>query len=426
MARGFWLLSAGLALVSCSMPAYVKTAYFGDLPTLKKEIRTAASARTLDRTKVLALAQAVARREVLSARGDDAVERIQASRACLSAVEPELRERSDASDDAGAESLLLLVEADRISGGQFVRRYSESPSGAFRAVAARVTAPSEYAALRRKFYVDPDERVRRAALRAAFAAADPADVDALLEAARLDPDGRSRSLAARAVGAIGGLHASLALKDVWVSADAIVRLSIVEAWGMPRVFASGGAAELLQLAESLRSLASIAAAGELFRIGQAGAPEGLAVLVRAVGEGTTDERVVAIELVPLTDRGAVAALEKAAKSDDSTVRVVSLARLLENSGHRAAARNELRTLAKGADGAARQARAALAMAGDASVAPLLSAGLDGDEASIREQAAIGLFRLGRPAEMASALADSDPAVRMSVACSLLASAGHPG
>jgi HEAT repeat protein len=426
MIRGFWLFSAGLALAGCAMPAYVKTAYYGDLATLKKEIHAAATSRTLDRAKVLSLAKAVARREVWSARGDDALDRIRAARSCLSAVEPELRERSESPDDAGAESLLALVEANRVSRGPLVLRYAQSSSGAFRAVAARVTASPEHAALRRSFYVDPDERVRRAALRAAFEAADPADLDALLEAARLDPDGRSRSAATRAVGGIGAAGTALGLKDLWASADATVRLSIVEAWGMPRVFAAGGSTELLLLAESANSLASVAAAGELTRIGRDGAREGRAVLGRIVAQGTTDERLVAIQLVSLSDPDTIPALEKAAKSDDLTVRVVALARLLENSGRRAAVTAALEILAKGRDGAARQARVALAMAGDAQIAPLLASGLEGDEASFREQAAIGLFRLGKVSEMASALADSDPAVRMSVACSVLASAGRSG
>lgn len=426
MRRGFWLLPAALALAGCSVPAYVKTAYYGDLATLKKEIAKAATLHSLDRAKVLDLAEAVARREVLSARGDDALDRIRASRPCLSAVEPELRERSEAPDDAGAESLLALVEAGRVSRGPLVRRYAQSQAGAFRAVAARVTASPEHATLRRGFYVDPDERVRRAALRAAFEAADPGDLALLLEAARLDPDGRSRSLATRATGAIGGARTALALKDLWVSADAMVRLSIVEAWGMPRVFSAGGSEELLRLAESANSLASVAAAGELVRIGHDGAREARGVLGRVVALGTTDERLVAIQLVPLSEPDAILALERAAKSDDTTVRTVALARLLENSGRRATALTELEALAKGSDGAARQARAALVAVGDAKVVPLLSPGLGGDDASLREQAAIGLFRLGLASQMASALADSDPAVRMSVACSVLANAGGSG
>ncbi|HEX7672336.1 MAG TPA: hypothetical protein VF395_22225, partial [Polyangiaceae bacterium] len=390
----------------------------------KKEIQTAATAHTLDRATVVRLAEAVARREVWSARGDDALERIRAARSCISAVESELRERSEAADDAGAESLLALVEADRISRGSLVDRYAKSSSGAFRAVAARVTAPPEHAALRRGFYVDPDERVRRAALRAAFDAADPADLAVLLNTARLDPDGRCRSAATRAAGAVGGAGTAIALKDLWPSADATVRLAIAEAWGMPRVFESGGASELLNLAESANSLASVAAAGELVRINREGAREGRAVLERIVREGTTDERLVAIQLVPFSDPDTLGALDKAAASDDLTVRVVALARLLESSGRRATATRALEILARGRDGAARQAWAALATAGDAQIAPLLAAGLTGDEASLREQAAIGLFRLGRASWMASALADSDPAVRMSVACSVLSTAGQ--
>jgi len=415
-------LSCWVALLTaaCSMPPYVKTAYVGDLATLKREIHSAEAAHSLDRAKVIALAEAVARRELASARGDEALERIREARPCLDAVEPVLRDRANSADDAGGESLLALVEAGKVSRGSLVEKYGASPLGAFRAVAARVTGDRAHEKQRRSYYVDPDERVRRAAFRAAFDAKDPTDLDALLEAGRLDPDPRSRSLAVRAVGAVGGARASLGLTDLFPSADAAVRLSIVEAWGMPRVLALGGREELLRLAEARNSLASVAAAGQLSMDGGEGAAEGRAALVFLAGEGTTDERLVAIHFVKLPGEAAVAALDKAAKSDDASVRVAALGRLLEVPDRRAKALSDLEAIAGGHDGAARQAWAALVAVSDAKAIPLLRPGLQGNEASLREQAAVGLFELGRASEMASSLADSDPAVRMGVACGVLA------
>ncbi|HVU06098.1 MAG TPA: HEAT repeat domain-containing protein [Polyangiaceae bacterium] len=411
---------AALLSVSCSTPGYVKTAYSGDLATLKKEIQGARSSRELGRKEVLRLAEAVARREVFSARGEDAPERIHSVRPCIGAVESELRERARTEDDAGAESLLALVEAGRESRGSLVSKYGASPLGGFRAVAARLTTEPGDAPARRAFTRDPDERVRRAALRAAFEAKDPADVDALLEASRLDPDPSNRSLAIRAAGSVGGPKVALALADLYPVADRTVRLSIVEAWGMTRVFPLGGSGELLALAERGEGLPSVAAANELTRIGREGAREGRAVLVRAIAEGSTDERLVAIQVAPLSDPDVVPALRTAGKSEDAVVRVVALARLLEVRADRAAALAALETAAAGKDGAARQAAAALVAAGDPKAVPLLLPGLEGDEPAWRELAAVGLFRLGRAPEMASALADSDPAVRLGVACSVLA------
>jgi HEAT repeat protein len=400
------------------MPSYVNTAYYGDLSTLKREIGAAQAAGRIDRSAVVELAEAVARREVRSAKGANAVDDIRASRICVGTVETELREWAESSEDAGGEALLVLVESGRVSKEALVRRYAHASSGAFRAVAARGTGTPANADLRRAYFTDPDERVRRAALRAATEARDPADFDLLLDAARLDPDPMNRALAIRAAGGSGGAGAALALKDLWSTADDQGRLAIVEAWALPAVFDQGGGAELVRLAESRSSIASVAAAGALVRVEKAGEREGRAVLARAVADGTTDERMLAIELVSVMDPSAVDALDHAAKSADPAVRAVALARLTEVPARRRAALGELEQLAKGNDGAARQARVALAAAGDASAAPLLERDLADAEPAFRTRAAVGLFRLGRPGAMASALADSDPSVRMSVACSV--------
>jgi hypothetical protein len=419
----------GLALSACAPSGYVKTAYYGDLASLKKEIGEAKARRAIDRDGVVELARAVARRETRSVQGDEAIGRIRATRTCVNAVEPELRERAEAEDDAGAEALLVLFESGKIAKTALVDRYATSPSGALRAVAARGTTIARHAALRRSFFVDGDERVRQNAFRAAFEARDPADVPALLEAARLDPLPRNRSLAARAAGSAGGPSAVAGLRDVWAMADAEVRLSIVEAWGMAGAYSGGGddAAksptgedQLVQVAESGDSLASVAAAGELMRHQGAGASVGRAVIIRAIGAGTTDERLVAIQLAPLGDPDALAAIQRAAQEPRGVARVVALARLLESKPHRKDALARLAEEAKGTDAASRQARAALAASEDPSVASLLIRELEGADPGQRERAALGLFRLGRAVDMAGALADSDPDVRFSVACSVVA------
>jgi HEAT repeat protein len=410
---------AGLAVLGCATPGYVKTAYYGNLPTLTQEIHSAAASGHMSKSDVLALAEAVARREVRSAQGDDAHRRILASRSCVSAVKPELEERADVRDDVGAEAMLVLVEAGVEGRGSLVDRYGKSDSGAWRAVAARGTGPSEYAAMRRSFYADPDERVRRESLRAGAEARDPADLVALLEAARLDPDVENRGLATRAVGAIGGERAVLGLKDLLADADTTGQIAVVDAWTVAGALAAGGRTELLALAESEASMASVAAAAALVRVGGAGSDEGAAALIRDVKEGTTEERIVAIELVPLGDPATVPALDAAATTDDPSVRVVALARLLEVPARRAASQAALETVARGNDSAARQARVALAVAVDPMSVPLLQAELSSAGPSARERAAIALFRLGKPAEMAIALADPDPSVRMAVACGVL-------
>jgi hypothetical protein len=208
--------------------------------------------------------------------------------------------------------------------------------------------------------------------------------------------------------------------DLFDSEEAVARLAIVEAWSMPRVYDQGGASELLRLAEAGGSMPSVAAAGALSRIGKAEAAVGRAALVRAIDDGTTDERILAIEECSLADADARAALSRAAEASDPPVRVVALARELEMPATKTAALVQLEAIAKSADAAARQARLALSVAGDAGAVPWLREDLAAANASGRVSAALGLFRLGQPSLMAPSLADGDPAVRMSVACGVVA------
>ncbi len=400
----------------------MKTAYYGDLPTLKQQIGSAAASGKISKSDVVDLAEAVARREVRSAQGDDALRRVLASRACVGAVEPELRERADVPDDAGAEALLVLAEAGKIDARALVAKYEQAPSGALRAVAARGTGSPRYASLRRRYLVDPDERVRAEALRAAADAAAPSDLESVLEAARLDPDPLCRTLAMRAAGRIGGERASIALNDLWANADDTVKVAIVDAWAMPAVLENGGRASLVRVAEQADSLAAVAAASALVRVGGDTASVGRAVLARAIRDGTSEERVAAIRLAPI-DADVLASLDAAAASEDPDVRVAALSRSLDVPARRDGARARLQAMARSKDGAARQARLALAGALDPSVAPLLVGDMSSGGPAARELAALALFRLGKPEKMAPSLADPDPAVRMSVACSLAADRG---
>lgn len=417
--RGSLVLCAGLLAVACGMPRYVKTAYVGNLADLKRDINAATRAGKVDRAGVVELAEAVARRELRSAKGADALDRIRESRPCLHSVELEMRERAKAPDDAGAAALLMLMEAGLVAREPMVDQYGKASNGAFRAVAARAAVSREHSDLRRSFFSDADERVRGAALRAAQEARDSHDFDPLFEAARLDPNGDNRATSTRALGALGGERAAMMLKDLWGSADQLRRFAIIDAWSAMLVFSSGGSEELLRAAESVPSLEAVAAGAALVRIGREGAREGRAALLRAIGEGTSETRTTAIGFVPL-DLDGVAALDRAAKADDPAVRIAALERLLEVPVRKAQALSALEELAKGTDGAARQAKGALARAGDERAAPLLEKDLAVGPPSHRREVAVGLFQMGRAPSMAASLADPDPSVRMSVACSVLA------
>src|SRR5206468_82552 len=116
------------------------------------DVADAARAGKVDRAGVLDLAEAVVRRELRSAKGTDALDRIRESRACLRSVELEMRERAKSADEAGAAALLALVEAGLVGKEPLVERYGRSSDGAFRAVGARAAVSTKAADLRRSFY----------------------------------------------------------------------------------------------------------------------------------------------------------------------------------------------------------------------------------------------------------------------------------
>jgi hypothetical protein len=143
------------------------------------------------------------------------------------------------------------------------------------------------------------------------------------------------------------------------------------------------------------------------------------LLVQAVKDGTEEEQRVAIRLFPLSDARVEKAVAEATRHENLEVRVMALARSLDLPKLERQAAAELGKLAKGTDSVAVQARAALAAAGEASVAPLLVRDLGAPFAARRRVAALGLLRLERYASAATALADDDPRVRRAVACSAL-------
>jgi hypothetical protein len=395
--------------LACSSPKVVQTALHGNLASLKREIHRAQQAHALDRAAVEELAQAVAARELQSSQGAAAIRRVRAVRACAGHLLAVLHNRAERLDAAGAAATLLLLETHRLAASPLVERYQDADDGAWRAVAARASVAPRHAELRRRFIVDHDERVRRAALGAMLAVPDPDDLAPVLEATRLDPDPLSRSLAARAAGAIGGPRVALALKDYWARADEATRMLIIQAWEMHATRNAGGREALIWAAETQDGRPAIAAIGT-------------AVLLRAVQEGTREERRLALRLAPVADPDVQRELQHSSADSDRDVQVMALARMLAQADRRSFAQSRLQVLARGKDRIAVQARAALAAAGDRSVADALRAQLRTGSSHRRRVAALGLLRLGLYPAAATALADDDPAVRTAVACQVLAQA----
>lgn len=420
LVRGRWpaYIVGGLLLVGCRGPSgAVRSAYEADLASLRAEIGREQRAGTIDRERARSIARAVLEREVASA-DDAAVPRIRALRACAPPLYDALRLRAEKPDAVGAEAAMILLEDGQLRGSPF-ELYRTSERGAWRAVAARDTEARAARGQRLAFFSDPDERVRRAALHSAVAAPDTRDAEALLEVSRVDPDPMARSLAIRALGRLGGERTALALKDRWERADEALRLAIVDAWAQPKTFNVGGRTQLLRLVEQDDGVPALSAAAALLRSNDSAREGALRKLLQATRDGSTEERRLAVRLLPASTEEALDALRKASDDRDPEVRVLANARLLDTPSERIGAQKVLREMAQGRGSPALQARAALAAFGDTSVAPRLREQLDDERSSHRKVAALGLLRLDRPGDAAIIFADESPSVRTEVACEWL-------
>lgn len=416
-----------LALVGCAQDPPVHSALHGNLSELRRDIASAERAHELDRKSVVNLARAVAERELTSARGEDGALRVRALRPCALPLKNRMEQRAQSDDDVGAELGLILLELHVADQRAMLERYLRSPSGGWRAVAARAAVRAIDGDVRRALFVDSDERVRRAAFAAAYEAHQPSELEALLESARVDPDPYAQTLATRAAGASGGEHAVLALKDQWLTADDSQRIAIVDAWSEPASFAAGGARELELAADGGAGLAPLSASQALLRAGGPTAERAKARLRRALSDGSDDEKRLAIAFVPL-DAESEAALLRAAHEASPQLRVLAWNRLRESAAQHGDALRALQAVAKAKPSSEAEAQArdaalsALAQAGDSSVQPTLVANLHDKNPQTRWRAARGLVHVGDYADAATALADDDPNVRSDVACNLLSQA----
>lgn len=413
-------------LAGCAPTPPVRAALQGDLATLRSAIATARESGQLDRDGVVELARAVGQRELTSAQGTAGAARVRALRGCSRPLRTTMERRARATDEVAAELSLILLETHAVEATPLLDRHARSPEGAWRAVAARAATRPFETDLRKSFYVDGDQRVRREAFTTAREAHDARELDVLLEAARVDPDPQSQSGAVRAVGAIGGERAVLALKDLWAQADESLRLAIVDAWAAQGSFSTGGGREL-ELASDGAGLAAVSAAAALSRASGPESATANAHLRQTITGGTDDEKRLAMSVAPLSPE-IQAALLDVTQHGSPELRVLAWARLSNVHDRRPAALKALRDVLQGkansdADLRARDAAlSGLALAGDKSAQPPLLALLRSLDRTRRWRAARSLVMLGDYVGAASALADDDADVRSGVACAILAQA----
>lgn len=333
---------------------------------------------------------------------------------CSLGMTESLRRRAKLRDGAGAEAAMVLVELGKWGN---VSAFETDDDGAWRALAARGTGTDPV--LRRDYYVDPDERVRQAALRAALLEPSQEDVSSLLEVARLDPDPVTRSRAILALGHIEDERISRALFDLYPRLDESLRLTVVDACGTQPLYQHGGQGKLERLISHDNGLPVVAAASRLARDSdEAVSNPAIARLLRFLTEGTTDEQRLTLTTMPVTHLETTKALLGKTGSSDPSIAVIAWSRLLAHEDHRAKAERELATLSKVQEdpSLALQAQAALAAGGSARVIAQLTEQLRDGNPTVRKLSALGLIRLGQLALASRLVADEDESVRRAIAC----------
>lgn len=439
-------ISIGAAsLAGCAASPAVRAAEEGNLVDLRRAVSEEIRREELTEEEARSIARAVASDEAEHAKGQVGADRIRDLQTCARHVSEALEKRASGSDEVAAVAALVLLEEGLTSRKEAAERALEVERadggaaggagvalGAWRAVRARTLTQKEDGGARRKLMLDSEQEVRVAAIRAALDAADEADMEALIEAGRLDPHPVSRTLAIRAIGAIGGERAVLALKDMWALADEPKRQVIVVAWAMPPSLEAGGRRELTLVAEGETGAPAIAAAIALVRAGGVGVASANSVIARAIASGSTRDRVYALSASPLGSDEVRQAIVKAQGDSDDAVSVAALARRVETPGEwrskessteRGAAIAKLLKIAREAPDAPRgeRAKGALARARVGAVRSMLERDAQSKSEGVRLQAGQHLVSLRELARASALAADPEPRVRTAVSCAILRS-----
>ncbi len=423
------LVAGALAGVRCATSPALRAAEDGHFDGLRATLAIDLAQGRLGSGEAARLAHAIAKGEIARASGDPGLQRLHELSGCAAEVAGPLGDRAEKRDSFGAAAALVLLDAGVASPGSYSRwahTPADAPEAAWRALGARSLVSGSDGDLRRRLIADPDQEVRRSALHASLEAGDPADTEAVLEAAQLDPSPAAREQAIRAAGAIGGERVVIALKDLWPRADTPTREAIVGAWAAERSFPSGGHRELAWVVSTQRGLPAVLAADTLVRSGGEGAGEAAGTLERAIKDGSTADRIRTIELVPLAAPSLRDAVLAAAADPDEAVAAAAMARALAAPADprvdRGAIITKLLLLAAGTGLGSATAREALAAAHEPQVVQILERNGAADDAKTRAQAGSALATFGDLGRAALVATDREPSVRTSVACAILRSA----
>jgi hypothetical protein len=453
------LCLAAAGLTGCGSSALVRAAESGNLDEFRNGLKARLSGEAVSADEARDVAHALIDQQIQRAQGRAGRRALLALTPCASHFDEALARRAAHDDELAATAALVRVRAGlepplsyldhlrseqphwRAAAAGSLRLAERTPDKAHTRHAVDLARAGTW---RRKLMLDPSVTVRRAAFEAAGQASDPADVVALLEAARLDPDPPARLLAIEALGAVGDRRAVLELGDLWPRGDEEIRVAMVHAWAATsrRATPEGKPVEcgappdqqppclarykLIRLSQSDSGMAGLIAALELLHdskpsAADSGEQHAAAVVESRMDEAPARQRVEAIASAPLSWAHLVEAIVQAREAHEPRVEVAALARALELDGdERSAALKRLRALAKSKSVAAEAARSALVAARDGEAAGLIAARASAASPLERARVAEQLAQLGAYKAALRLLGDPDGRVRGAAACALLA------
>ncbi|HSC87268.1 MAG TPA: hypothetical protein VLC09_08365, partial [Polyangiaceae bacterium] len=148
-----------LALLACSTPPLTKTARDGNGRELLAELERQKRAGTLDDDGLKDAARGLLEGDIARSRGAEGEATVASLSSCSGALEGALDARADTHDSVGGEAARLLMERGAWCGS--ADEWAEDELGTWRALAALDAdgTGEEEGSLRRRFFVDGDERV---------------------------------------------------------------------------------------------------------------------------------------------------------------------------------------------------------------------------------------------------------------------------
>jgi len=419
MARWIAITSFVVLVQACAERPWITEARTGSLANLKRYTEVASSRHQFDEKGIERLATAVAEREIATANDRDAYQRVLGLRPCVSELYWSLRRQSVKRNESAAAANLLLLDSGWQDSDQRLRSFGDDTDGAWRAVTVRASQSQSLRPLVYRALLDPESRVRYAAIMTIRANPLPGDGRALFEVVRLDPDDSLRLLAMATLGETGDQQTMLLARDLWDTMDEPLRLAFLQALALPNMSKVVGFDMLLRTMQLDDALSGLVAASLLYRTESRYSRSALGRLMRGLRSGASSEQLLALATLGMREAELLPEITRLAREGVPYVRVASLDLLLNSARDIATCRQRLESIAMSRDADADEANRVLALHGNFPAMGRLEKRLNGVLASERLAAARVLVNLKQWDAVAIALADDHPDVRLTTACLVL-------